>query len=209
MNPTQIKLIQAAEHEFADHGFHGTSIRDITSRAGANVASVNYHFKSKEGLFMAMIRYRIEPLNALRLKLLQEYLDENQGKPIPLETLIDIMVRPLVNAFHQGSGRKAFIRAMERGMSEEEKFTDSLYQDVLAELITTFRHELGRTLSNAPAGIVDTCFAYISGCISGTFQRKPHRNQEASAKQFPDADHLAAFIAGGIEKLVTTLGYKT
>lgn len=202
MNPTQIKLIEAAEREFAERGFHGASIREITARAGANVAAVNYHFSSKEGLFIAMIRHRIEPINAARLDWLEEELAASDGEPLPLEKIVDIIIRPLVAAFHKGSGSRAFIKAMERGMSEEEKFSKTLYQDVLGKLIATFRYELGRTLAYLPADAVDQCFAYLGSCVSGAFQHCPQSGESNSNLTFPDAERLGAFIVGGIKSLI-------
>lgn len=203
MNKTQIKLIEAAELEFAERGFHGASVREITNRAEANVASVNYHFSSKEGLFMAMIRYRIEPINEIRFKLLENELEKRNGAPLPLPVLIDIIIRPLVEAFHAGSGSRAFMRAMERGMSEEEKFTAQLYTDVLGKIIGTFRFEMGRCLETVPSELVDQCFAYLGSCISGAFQYCPQSDEKRSNLKFPDADHMSTFITGGIQALLT------
>jgi len=203
MNKTQIKLIEAAELEFAERGFHGTSVREITTRAQANIAAVNYHFSSKEGLFMAMVRYRIEPLNEARLKLLEKELESRGGDPLPLPALVDIIIRPLVEAYHAGSGSRAFMKAMERGMSEEEKFTAEFYTDILAKMISTFRYELGRSLENVPSERVDQCFAYLGSCISGAFQYCPQSEKKKSNLNFPDADLMVAFITGGIEALVS------
>lgn len=48
---TKDKILEVARVLFADKGFDGTSIRDIAKSAEVNVASVNYHFDSKENLF--------------------------------------------------------------------------------------------------------------------------------------------------------------
>ncbi|MDP7449002.1 MAG: TetR family transcriptional regulator, partial [Candidatus Latescibacteria bacterium] len=45
---TRVRLLDAAEGLFAGHGLDGTSLRAITSAANVNLASVNYHFGSKE-----------------------------------------------------------------------------------------------------------------------------------------------------------------
>ncbi|WP_300667644.1 TetR family transcriptional regulator [Desulfoluna sp.] len=71
---TKTKILDAAEWFFAEMGFHATSLRQITERAGVNVASVNYHFGSKENLMDAVLKRRIEPLNALRLAQLEAVL---------------------------------------------------------------------------------------------------------------------------------------
>jgi AcrR family transcriptional regulator len=48
---TRDRLLDTAERLFAEHGFAGTSVREITDAAGANLGAVNYHFRSKEGLY--------------------------------------------------------------------------------------------------------------------------------------------------------------
>ena len=53
---TPERLLAAATELFAQHGFHGTSIRDIAERAGANVAAGHYHYGSKEGLYLEVLR---------------------------------------------------------------------------------------------------------------------------------------------------------
>ena len=67
---TKERLLDAAETLFGDRGVAAVSVRDITAAAGANIAAVNYHFGSKDGLLQAVINRRMEPLNAERLRLL-------------------------------------------------------------------------------------------------------------------------------------------
>ena len=53
---TSDRLLTAATDLFARRGFHGTSIREIAERAGANVASGHYHYGSKRGLYLQVLR---------------------------------------------------------------------------------------------------------------------------------------------------------
>ena len=48
---TRGKLLTAAGEIFAEKGFRDTTIAEICTRAGTNVAAVNYHFGSKEELY--------------------------------------------------------------------------------------------------------------------------------------------------------------
>jgi len=48
---TRERLLQVASELFANKGYAATSISEITRLAGANKASVNYHFHSKENLY--------------------------------------------------------------------------------------------------------------------------------------------------------------
>lgn len=59
---TADSLIAAGTELFSAHGFDGASVRDITRRAGANLAAIGYHFGSKQGLWMAVLESRLGPL---------------------------------------------------------------------------------------------------------------------------------------------------
>lgn len=52
---TRQRLVDAAIGLFAQHGFHGASVRELVKAAGVNVATVNYYFRSKQGLYDACV----------------------------------------------------------------------------------------------------------------------------------------------------------
>lgn len=56
------RLVDVARDLFAAHGYDGTSVRAITSRAKANLGAITYHFGSKEALYHEVIKSRAEPL---------------------------------------------------------------------------------------------------------------------------------------------------
>jgi AcrR family transcriptional regulator len=56
---TRLRLLEAAAKEFAEHGFHHATVRDICKRAEANVAAVNYHFGDKGGLYAQTLKHWI------------------------------------------------------------------------------------------------------------------------------------------------------
>ncbi|BCS89700.1 TetR/AcrR family transcriptional regulator [Pseudodesulfovibrio sediminis] len=53
---TKKALLAAAIKVFADKGFDSATVRAICSMAKANVAAVNYHFGSKNGLYSAVLQ---------------------------------------------------------------------------------------------------------------------------------------------------------
>lgn len=52
---TRQRLLHAAFDVFAARGFDSGTVREITDRAGANLAAVSYHFRGKEELYVAVI----------------------------------------------------------------------------------------------------------------------------------------------------------
>jgi AcrR family transcriptional regulator len=59
---TPTRLIHAARARFAERGYDGASIRDITAAAEANLGAVTYHFGSKQALYEAVIEDAFRPL---------------------------------------------------------------------------------------------------------------------------------------------------
>jgi AcrR family transcriptional regulator len=53
-NETQRKILNTARQLFVKKGFKGTTVRDIATAAGTNIAMVNYYFRTKENLFDAI-----------------------------------------------------------------------------------------------------------------------------------------------------------
>lgn len=83
---TKLRLLNAAGEVFADKGFQAGTIREICAKAGANVASVNYHFGGKSGLYDAVLEHchqeglRRHPSTA-------GIPDDLSGKPMATEAL--------------------------------------------------------------------------------------------------------------------------
>jgi AcrR family transcriptional regulator len=57
---TRAAIIEAAMRGFAERGFAATSTREIAASAGTNIASISYHFGSKEGLRSACAEHVVE-----------------------------------------------------------------------------------------------------------------------------------------------------
>lgn len=204
MTETQAKLIEAAERIFADKGFHGTSVRDITNAASANIAAVNYHFGSKEGLFIEMIRYRIEPLNTLRMKLFDEATSENGDVPLSIRKIVEIIVKPLVDTFLSDTAtpNTHFLRALGRGMSEETSLMLKLKNDVFAEIIERIQSELGRTLFDLPEHIRQICFTFLVSTINSIIQIRLRKTDcEERPTKDSETTYIVSFIAGGIDSI--------
>ena len=71
-NDKQIRILQVAEKLFAEKGFDGTSIRNISKEAKINIAMVSYYFGSKEKMLESLIIFRTTDLKMQLENLLKE-----------------------------------------------------------------------------------------------------------------------------------------
>lgn len=118
---TKNKILDAAENLFADKGFNGTSLREITSLADVNLAAVNYHFGSKKELIKAvMSRY----MNELSPKL-EASLSAicQQTQPPNLVEVFSAFIDPLLslNVFKE-KGTSNFLQLLGRGYTDSQGF---------------------------------------------------------------------------------------
>lgn len=73
------RLIDAAIKLFAERGYEGTSVRELATAAGVNVAAVSYHFGSKDALYHEALRACLAPCGEMRERM-QIHLDTAQRK---------------------------------------------------------------------------------------------------------------------------------
>ena len=91
---TKTKILDVAEKLFAEVGIHATSIRQIVKEAGVNVASLHYHFGSKDAVIHEIITRRLRPINEAKQKRLDEIEKEANGAPPGLEAVLRAFIEP-------------------------------------------------------------------------------------------------------------------
>ncbi|KQZ57752.1 MULTISPECIES: TetR family transcriptional regulator [unclassified Lysobacter] len=131
---TKDRILGAAEELFAQFGFTGTSLRQVTSRADVNIAAVNYHFGSKENLVNEVFRRRMDDMSRQRLSALQEAVQQHPGE---LEPILAAFVEPALALAQDRHGGAAFVRVVARAYAEKNdslrKFLSDHYGHVLRE----------------------------------------------------------------------------
>ena len=142
---TKDRLLDAAEELFSNRGIDATSLRAVTSAAEVNLASVNYHFGSKEGLVRAVFLRRIEPLNDERLELLDSLEITAAGAAVELEAILDAWVMPALRMGQSPEGKR-FKRLLGRIYSEPGDSLQTLLRELFGEILQRFSAAIGRTL---------------------------------------------------------------
>lgn len=158
---TKDQIIQAAEILFALNGYDGTSLRDITERAGVNVAAVNYHFGSKENLLIELLDRIIAPINTERLEMLEE---ASADGPPDLEQILTAFLLPDLTSLNLLRARNPDLpRFVSRMYSEASPLMGRIVGMQFAEM----REKFGEAFARALPELSPTEISFRLSCIVG------------------------------------------
>ena len=204
---TRTRILDAAEELFMQHGFEGTSMRQLTARAAVNLAAVNYHFGSKDALVEAVFRRRLDPMNAERIAALDRLED------LSPESIIRAFVRPSLRLVEDAKGGgRTFTRLLGRTYTEPSKTLRALIGQMYAPTMERYKAALERALPQMPKEELVWRMHFMFGTLAYTLAATDTVQLIAGCKAEDRYDarlleeRLAAFLlAGLLAPLKTTM----
>lgn len=159
----KLRLVEAAERLFAEKGFEAVSVRDITKEAGANVAAVNYHFGSREGLVVAVISRYLTPVNQERLA----RLDAAEKNGSDIEEIIAAYARPVIEQVGKSElSEKLYCQLVGRVFSEQGVSLPIEIEYQARTVVERFTRALSKVLPNfTPEELVWRLHFVVGGLI--------------------------------------------
>jgi AcrR family transcriptional regulator len=139
---TRERILEAAQRLFSERGLDATSVRDITSDAGCNVAAVNYHFGSKENLYVEAFRAMLGPLRDQRMAMIDELMERDPAPTLEeyLGSFAEGFLEPLVD---ESLGRR-FMLFVSREISDQKLPTGLFLGEFIRPLVTRAVSSLDR-----------------------------------------------------------------
>lgn len=147
---TRERLLDAAESLFGERGFKGTSLRAITDRAGANVASVSYHFGSKLELLRAVLLRAYGYVAGRQIEMLDEL--ERRESGYLLRDLVETMVLPF---FELSDRDRERVQSVSQLMARLLSVRDSEVRSALEEKSREIEDRYARAMAEALPGLTD------------------------------------------------------
>jgi AcrR family transcriptional regulator len=199
---TKDRILDAAERLFAQRGFDATSLRMITAAAGVNLASVNYHFQSKNSLIEAVLTRRIAPLNRERLEMLASV--EAQHDFPALEDVVRAFVAPVVRKRLGGGGPGADLgRLLGRVHSDPCECARASFSSQMREILRPFTSAFRRALPGLPAVEMLWRIHFGVGVMAHTLAGMEHlKNVSGGLCDPSDAeatiDRIVTFVCAGM-----------
>jgi AcrR family transcriptional regulator len=166
---TRDRILDAAEKLFAERGFYGVSIRDVTGAVDVDVALVAYHFGSKQGLLDAVLLRRAADLNDERLALLDAVLATGTRRLPRLEDIIDAFTHPLLDRSTRGSaGWKSYF-ALVAEINNSPEFGGVLMTRFFDPVVQRFIEAIRLALPDADDRDIYWAYHFLSGALTLTF----------------------------------------
>ena len=194
---TRERIVAAAGAAFAERGFRGTTIRQITARAGVNLAAVNYYFRDKEELYLRVLREAKQCAGRIVIEDLAGTPEERVGRFI--HRFVHHLLDPERPAWH---GR---VLALE--MSDPTPALDVIIRELTAPVYQSIRALIDEALegSATPAELDLFAGSIIGQCVFYSHSRPIVEQLALDLAVVPDrieriAVHVTTFSLAGLRE---------
>ncbi|WP_329437567.1 TetR/AcrR family transcriptional regulator [Streptomyces sp. NBC_01280] len=153
-------ILETALACFMEHGYHGTTIRTVASRAELSVPGLYYHYASKQALLVAIVSYAMDDLWERSTAALEEAGTDIQRR---LDLLVECLV--LFHAYRRdlafiayseirsltGEARTTYIAARDR----QQRLMDHVIEDGVTQKVftTAYPREVSRAIVTMCTGV--------------------------------------------------------
>ncbi len=202
---TKDRILGAAEELFAQHGFAGTSLRQVTSHADVNIAAVNYHFGSKDNLVNEVFRRRMDEMTSARLSQLEQARSTNPGD---LRAVLAAFVEPALAMAQDRQSGGAFVRVIARAYAEKNDNLRKFLSDHYGHVLRDFGKAIGACVPGLSKEDLYWRLDFLAGALTYAMAdfgliKRPHNISEA-AHRSKAAQELIHFAEAGFRASART-----
>ncbi|HEY8681900.1 MAG TPA: TetR/AcrR family transcriptional regulator [Rhodanobacter sp.] len=194
---TRKRLLEATEWLFIESGYEAMSLRQITTRAQANLAAVNYHFGSKEALVQELLSQRLDRLNRERLQLLSA-CEQQHPDGMGAAAVLGMLFVPAFRLSRGNESGPAFMRLLGRVYSDPSPFIRNYLQEHYRPISGRFFEAFSRTLPGLPRQELGLRLHFGLKALSGMLAGEDMQELIASiskGEEISDAELLARLIS--------------
>lgn len=198
---TRLRILDAAEHLFAENGVDGTSLRSIMAAAGVSISQINYHFGTKEALLRAIFERQAVPHIQERLRLIRE-----ASKAPPAERLTAVLEAYFEPVRWYIDGAKQ-VDDFSRVLARIGGDPGEMARAILAEFFDGFQHQFIAELRHLLPDLPEDDLYWRWHCLLGVLmysQTNLDRLRQVSGNRFDlrdgDAflDHVIPALEGAL-----------
>lgn len=197
------RILDVAEELFGRGGYGGATTRAIASRARVNVGQIHYYFESKRAIFEAVVARHGKEVTERRRQLLLEAQARYPRGIVPLDVLVDALVRPLLLAEPRAGGRRASMQMHARLFTDPDDTASLVRAGIYDETNALYVDAIRRALPKIPAKTLYWRYYFMMGAYVWTLLQ-PGRLEAISQGRCDPTDMEAAireivpFVCAGL-----------
>ncbi len=196
---TKTDILDAAERLFAERGYDGTAIREITRAANVNVAAIHYHYGSKEEVLRGVTDRIVGPLNERRFKLLERALDDAQPHPPSIEAILEAFIRPDIETLQRLHQRGPTVaHFLGRTYMDPTPWIQQMAQEQFAEVQTRLFPVLAATLDHLTFDEIEWRMSRVTAVLIHLFATWPDDGM-TDAQADDTLARMIRFLAPGLQ----------
>jgi AcrR family transcriptional regulator len=202
---TRQRLLKAAMELFALYGFAETSVRELTKRAQCNVASVSYHFGSKEKLYEAVMRHVFRQLASRREESLQQLMVQNGGQP-KLRDVLSTFAQAFLGPFLLEEDGNIKLRLLLREMMQPLLPPEVMQRELIAPAQEALAEALKAAVPELPPDRVPlVTYSFVAQLVQVIHLHlfAPAKAAALTSSGQGFLDHIVEFTEGGIRSLAS------
>ncbi len=197
------RILDVAEDLFGRSGYGGTTTRAIASRARMNVGQLHYYFESKRAIFEAVVARHGRDVTERRRRLLHEAEARYPRGIVPLEVLVDMLIRCLLLPEPSRNGRRASMQVHARLFTDPDETASIVRADMYDETNALYVAAIRRALPAVPARTLYWRYYFMMGAYVWTLLQ-PGRLEAISQGRCDPADmetavrEIVPFVCAGL-----------
>ncbi len=196
---TAAAVLAAATEEFAAHGFYLTRVRNIATRAGANVAAISYHFGGKQELYLEVLRRQAQ-------RRIERYPIPPADAVAP-ETALRSAITAILSRFLAADDSAVVPKLFVRELAAPTPALATMIEDVIRPQFSALSAIVAQLLGPVADTVLvqRSAFSIVSQCIFYLFGRpivevlSPQTLSGDAVERL--AHHITGFSLGGLRAL--------
>lgn len=203
---TQERILDVAEDLISKQGFDATTTRQITAAADVRNASVNYYFKTKRDLMIAVIDRRFDVLRREREAMLAKVDAQSGDQPAQIKAIVEAFVLPLATLTQaEPVGWSNYNRIMAQIALTDELPQDD-YTDKVNKTAEKFIVSLKAASPNKSMSEVVAAYQFVLGAVLFAFTENDRfasalEDGSQLSKAAKNPQPLVTFISAGLVQL--------
>lgn len=193
------RILDAAETEFARHGFGGAGMKAISANARVAQGLIHYHFGDKERLYEAVIERRSSRINSARVSALETV---DFTAPRALADVFRAFFTPPLGSEGGGVGYARIFASLAVGMERDRALIQRCYDPTAKRFIKAIERASGGSGEDAAWTYLLALGALVS--VVGRDERLERLSNGAANldEEAVVVERLVRFAVGGLHEML-------